>query len=41
MADGISGWKMLHKQTAVVPDIATDARISVHIYPAILLVRAW
>ncbi len=40
MADCISGWKMLHKQTAVIPDIATDARIPVHIYRD-TFVRAW
>ena len=38
MAD--CGWKMLHKQTAGVPDIATDARIPVHIYRD-TFVRAW
>jgi two-component sensor histidine kinase len=32
MADCISGWAMLHKQTAVIPDIAQDARIPVHLY---------
>jgi two-component sensor histidine kinase len=32
MAECISGWSMLHKQTAVVPDIAQDARIPFHLY---------
>jgi two-component sensor histidine kinase len=32
MSDCISGWAMLHKQTAVIPDIAKDARIPVHLY---------
>jgi two-component sensor histidine kinase len=32
MSDCISGWAMLHKQTAVIPDIADDARIPVHLY---------
>lgn len=32
MADCISGWAMLHKQTAVIPDIAQDARIPMHLY---------
>jgi two-component sensor histidine kinase len=32
MTDCISGWAMLHKQTAAIPDIAQDARIPVHLY---------
>jgi two-component sensor histidine kinase len=32
MSECISGWAMLHKQTAVVRDIAKDARIPVHLY---------
>ena len=32
MTDCISGWAMLHKQTAVIPDIAGDERIPVHLY---------
>ena len=32
MADCISGWAMLHKQTAVIADIAKDARIPMHLY---------
>lgn len=32
IADCISGWAMLHKQTAVIPDVAMDARIPVHLY---------
>lgn len=32
MADCISGWAMLHRQTAVIADIAQDARIPMHLY---------
>jgi two-component sensor histidine kinase len=32
IGDCISGWSMLHKQTAVIPDIAKDARIPLHLY---------
>lgn len=32
MSECISGWAMLHKQTAVIPDIAKDPRIPVHLY---------
>ena len=32
MSECISGWAMLHKQTAVIPDITGDARIPAHLY---------
>ena len=32
MADCISGWAMLHGQTAIIPDIAGDERIPAHLY---------
>lgn len=32
MAECISGWAMLHRQTAVIGDIAQDARIPMHLY---------
>ena len=32
MTECISGWAMLHKQTAVIADIATDERIPLHLY---------
>lgn len=32
LADCISGWTMLHGQTAVIPDVAGDARVPAHLY---------
>jgi len=32
LSECISGWAMHNKQTAVIPDIAKDARIPVHLY---------
>lgn len=32
MSECVSGWAMLHKQTAVIPDISRDDRIPLHLY---------
>lgn len=32
MTECISGWSMIHRKTAVIPDVFSDERIPVHLY---------